>query len=150
MNRLVAILLIPFFVLGNSLAHSHGTAAHQSPSEGRAHFHFVSAHQQAHDHNSHGHSHQSHSHEQAHESDDSQPAPIEQPIDHDSDAIYIAIPDFMVTTCDRTLIETGSFGFVETVEDYFAGIRPSPRRDFPQLATTTELPLYLLHAALRL
>ncbi len=150
MYRLLVILLLPFFVVGNSLAHSHGSAAHPSPSEGRAHFHFVSAHQHVHDHHSHGHSHHRHSHDHDQKSEDSKAAPIEQPIDHDSDAVYIAALDFMATTSDRTLIEARSFCVVEAVEDYFARIRPSIRRDHPQLATTTELPLYLLHAALRL
>ncbi len=148
MYRIIAILLMPFFVVGNSLAHSHGSTAHQSPNPGRAHFHLVGAHHQAHEHDDHGHSHHGHSHD--HESDDSKPASAEQPIDHDSDAVYIAALDFMVTPSDRTLIETVSISDFETVDDYFAAIRPSPRRDYPHLATNTELPLYLRHAALRL
>ena len=152
MHRLVAILLIPFFVVGNSLAHSHGAAAHQSPSQGRAHIHVGSAQKHGHSDESHGHSHHDHghSHGKDHTSDDSKPAPVEKSVDHESDAVYVTAADFMVTTSDRMPIEDGSCAAVETYEDYFSGIRPPSRLDRPPLVTTTELPLYLLHAALRL
>ena len=37
--------------------------------------------------------------------DDSKPAPVEQPVDHESDAVYVTAADFMVTTSDRISIE---------------------------------------------
>ena len=152
MHRFVAILLIPLFVVGNSLAHSHGSAAHQSPSQGRAHIHVGSAPKHGHSDESHGHSHHDHGHGDGKDyaSDDSKPAPVEKSVDHESDAVYVTAGDFMVTTSDRMSIEVGSCADVETYEGYFSGIRPPSRLDHPPLDTTTELPLYLLHAALRL
>ena len=158
MNRFVAILLMPFLVVGNSLAHSHGSAAHPSQSQGRAHFHVGSTPQQGHEHKSHGHSHHGHSHDhshdhdhdQDHESDDSQPAPLEKPVGHDSDAVYLVAADFVYITSDRTSIEVGSYAVIEKVEDYLAEVRPPASRDLRIRSTTPELPLYLLHAALRL
>jgi hypothetical protein len=152
MHRLIAILLIPFFVVGNCLAHAHGSAAHRSTSPGRAHIHVASATQHKHSHESHGHSHHDHghSHGQEHASDDSKPAPVEKPVDHESDALYVTGADFMVTISARIAIKAGSCAFVETVVGYCSGIRPPSRRDRTPLDTITELPLYLLYAALRL
>lgn len=154
MHRLIAILLIPFFVVGNCLAHAHGSAAHGSTSQGRAHIHVASATQHKHSHESHGHSHHDHDHAHHHgldhASDDSKPAPVEKPVDHESDAVYVTGADFMVTTSDRLSIEVGSRTFGETFGSYSSGNRIPSRRVHPPLDTTTELPLYLLHAALRL
>ena len=159
MHRLIAILLIPFFVVGNSLAHSHGSAAHQSPSQGRAHIHVGSAPQHAHNHESHGHSHHEHGHghdhhsktsEQKQKRDDSKPAPIEKTVDHESDAVYVATADYVVTTSARISTEMGSCDVVESVEDYLSCTRPNSWHERPPLASPPELPLYLLHAALRL
>ena len=152
MHRLLAILLMPFFVLGNSLAHSHGSLAHQSPSQGRAHFHVGSTPQHGHEHHSHGHSHDGHSHghDQEHESDDSLPAPVKTPDDHDSDAVYVVAADFVVTISDRSSIEVGQYAAPEVVEDFLAAIRPPAGCELRIRSTTPELPLYLLHAALRL
>lgn len=162
MHRLVAILLIPFFVVGNSLAHSHEPAAHLSPSQGRAHIHVGSAPQHVNSHEAHGHSHHGHSHghdhgkshahasDQNHISDNSKPAPVEKPVDHESDAVYVSTADFFGTTSARISIEVTSCAVVEAVEDYLSGIRTNSLHDRPPLASTTQLPLYLLFAALRL
>ncbi len=158
MHRLIAILLIPFFLVGNSLAHSHGSAAHQFPSSGRAHIHVGSATQhghslECHEHSHHGHD-RGHSHghaaNQNHKSDSSKRAPVESTADHESDAIYIAASVFVGTSSARASIEVDSCDFVDTIEGYLPGNRLPARHDRPPLATTTELPLYLLHAALRL
>jgi hypothetical protein len=152
MNRLIAILLMPLFVVGNSLAHSHSTAAHQSPGEGRAHFHVGSAPQQGH-HNHDSHEHANHDHHDHdgddHDSDEHESAPV-APAEHDSDAVYVATTDFVFTACDRISIEIDAHAFVGTVVCLLTDFRPSVLRDRPPLATTTQLPLYLLHAALRL
>ena len=149
MNRLIAILLIPLFVVGNSLAHSHSTAAHPSPGDGRAHFHFGSAPHHGHDHHD-SHEHAKHDHHgHHHESDEPGSAPV-APVEHDSDAVYVAAADFMFTACDRISIEIDKHAFVGTVDCLLTDFRPPVLRDRPPLATTTQLPLYLLHAALRL
>jgi hypothetical protein len=161
MCRLIAILLVPFFAVGNSLAHSHGSAAHPSSSHGRAHIHVGSDPQHSHGHASHGHSHHGHRHKHPNhrhgdavgqncKSDDSNPAPIELPFEHESDAVYVAAADFMVTASAQFSIEVGLCAAVETVEHYLSTIRSRTRLDRPPLAVISELPLYLLHAALRI
>ncbi len=153
-NRLIAILLMPLFVVGNSLAHSHRTAAHQSQGLGRAHFHVGSALQHGH-HNGAPHKHANHDHHghdddgHDHESDAFESAPV-APVEHDSDAVYVVAADFVYTACNRIFVEIASYSFVGTVACLLTDFRPSVLRDRPSLATTTRLPLYLLHAALRL
>ncbi len=159
MDRLIAILLIPLFVVGNSFAHSHGTAAHQSPIPSRAHFHVNSDPHHGHDkheshehshHHHHGHDHHGHHHdEHDQESDESKSSPL-APADHDSDAVYVVAADFLYTTCYRIAIEIDSHAFIGTVVCLLTDFSPTVRRDRPPLATTADIPLYLLHAALRL
>ena len=149
MNRLIAILLMPLFIVGNFLAHSHSTAAHQSPGEGRAHFHIGSAPQHGHpNHDSHKHANHDH-HGHDHESDESESAPV-VPVEHDSDAVYVVAADFVYTACERISVAIASHSFVGTVPCLLTDFRPFALRDRPPLATTSQLPLYLLHAALRL
>ncbi len=154
MNRLIAILLMPLVVVGNSLAHSHSTAARPSPGEGRAHFHLGSVPKHGHpnhdshehaNHHHHGHDHDGHDHE----SDESESAPV-VPVEHDSDAVYVVAADFVYIASDRISAEIASHSFVETVPCLLTDFHSSVRRDRPPLATSTQLPLYLLHAALRL
>lgn len=149
MHRLIAIMLIPLFAVANSLAHSHSTAAHQASSHGRAHFHVGIAPQHSNqDHEPHEHSHHGHGHD--HERDDSESAPV-NPADHDSDAVYLVAADVVYTTSDRSLIEFDSDAVVKTVKDYPPQIQTSNRwRDRRRYSTAPEIPLYLLHAALRL
>jgi hypothetical protein len=54
------------------------------------------------------------------------------------------------TTCYRISIEIDSHAFIGTVVCLLTDFCPTVRRDRPPLATITQLPLYLLHAALRL
>ena len=160
MQRLVAILLIPFLVVGNSFAHAHGSAAHLSPGQGRAHIHVGSTTKHGHSHESHGHSHHSHGHDHGHnhghandqnpKRDDSKPAPLEKTVDHESDALYVAAADLMVKTTSRVSIEVDSCAVVESVAYCLSGIFMPSRLAHPLLAMTSGLPLYLLHAALRL
>jgi hypothetical protein len=159
MNRLIAILLMPLLVVGNSLAHSHSSAAHQSPGEGRAHFHVRSAPQHGHrnhdshehaNHDHHGHDHHGHDHHgHDHERNDPESAPV-APVEHDEDAVYVVAGDFVYTACERISIEIASYSFVAAAACLITDFRPSVLRDRPPLTTPPQLPLYLLHAALRL
>lgn len=151
MNRLIAILLMPLFVVGNSLAHSHSTAGHQSPGGGRAHFHVGSApHHGHHHHDSHEHANHDHDHaDHDHERDESKSAPL-APVKHDSDAVYVVAAAFIYNACDRISTEIDAYSFVGTEACSLTDFRPSVLRDRSLLGTTTQLPLYLLHAALRL
>lgn len=141
MNRLMAILLMPLFVVGNSFAHSHGKFTHQSPGESHAHLHVGSAQHHKHSHHDH------HGHD--HESDESESAPV-APLEHDSDAVYLVAADFVYTACERISIEVETQYFVGTVPCLLKDFRPYSLRDRSSHATTTQLPLYLLQAALRL
>jgi hypothetical protein len=154
MHQLLAILLMPVFVVGNSLAHSHSTATHRSASESRTHFHVGSA--QEHGHHHHGshqhvkhdhHGHDHHGHDHATDSPETTPV---APVEHDSDAVYIDVSDFVYTAFDRHPIEIEACPFFKTRSCLLTVFRPSMLRDRPPLATTSQLPIYLLHAALRL
>lgn len=148
MNRLIAILLVPFFVVGNSLAHSHGDATHRSGNGARAHIHIGGA---AHDdHRHHGpHGHSQHHHAPEHDGGGPESMLVD-PTEHDADAIYLAAGDALFTASERcsleleTLVEPGT----ETV---FLGVScRSPGVLTLRAGDPAGLPLYLLQAALRL
>jgi hypothetical protein len=50
----------------------------------------------------------------------------------------------------RISIEVDAYSFTATVTCLLTNFRPSAMWDRPPIATITQLPLYLLHAALRL
>lgn len=158
MFRLAAILLIPIFVVGNSFVHSHGAAAH-SPGHSRTHIHVAGASHHERSHASDGH-HLGHDHGHVHRGkhhvhDDenggkgSQQEPIESPLDHDSDAIYLVAADLTAICTDRFSVEFDSPAEAN-IGGWLVNLRPKhlclqPHRS-PPLGQT----LYLLHAALRL
>lgn len=148
MDRLIAILLIPFYVMGNSLAHSHGIATFQSVTENRAHIHVNGGLE--HDHGSHGHSHKSHHHDHRdHDGDipDSTPA---DPVEHDSDAVYLVATDSFFTS-ERGSLDFDSQYFRESAPRAVLVVDSLVQRlHIPPLSCTSGLPLYLLLAALRL
>jgi len=156
MHQLVAILLIPILVVGNSFAHSHGPAAHSPASQHRAHFHFVGAAHHVHGHaahgNDHGHSHhgEHHSHQDEHGDNGSQHEPIETPVDHDSDAIYLVTADLATTSANRVSIELDTKFAARVVEFEIVDWQSSNFFLQPDESPPSQLPLYLLHAALRL
>ncbi|EMI57509.1 hypothetical protein [Rhodopirellula sallentina] len=121
MIRLVSLLLIPLFVLGHALPHSHaGTGVVEPDGHSiRAHIHLAGGHHHGHDHanddhdhadsihadNDHAdndHDHSVHDHCNGESSDSSEsktqaPASVSVPMDHDSDAIYLADVDGAVS-----------------------------------------------------
>jgi hypothetical protein len=156
MHRLVAILLIPIFVVGNSFAHSHGSAAHSPASHQRAHIHVGGDDHHEHGHAAHGHDHghkrhgEHHPHEDEHESNGAQQEPIAPPVDHDSDAIYLVASDFATTSTGRVSIE---LDYQLALPQFGVSFVDSPAKipcPQPHKSPPFELPLYLLHAALRL
>jgi len=158
MYRLIAILLIPMFVVGNSFAHSHGSAAHSSEGHGRTHLHVGnSSHHDSshepHDH-AHGHSHHDHhqhSHVEDHCHKDADSTPLEVPADHDSDAIYLVSFDLALNCGDRPSIENDAQALVHNTDFSFADVRASIQRPQADHSPPLQrLPLYLLNAALRL
>jgi len=145
MNQLVVILLIPFLLLGNVLAHSHGSGAHQSANHSRAHIHIGSALH----HGYHSHDAEDHHHGHDHESEEQESAPL-PPAEHNSDAIYLASVGDAYTPSDRVSTEFGASCFIDAPPCILNESRPPAVRSCKLTADPSELPLYLLHAALRL
>lgn len=158
MNRIVTILLIPLFVVGNALAHSHGTVAHPSNVQTRSHVHVSggSHHDQdahdSHHHHSHDHDHRHHgqdhqNHDQDGESSDSTPV---APVEHESDAVYLVAVDWLFTPSERCLLVLDSQFLHATAISVIPIANRQPNLNTPLFFRTAELPLYLLHAAQRL
>jgi hypothetical protein len=151
-TKILTILLIPLLVLGRSFAHVPCGAAHASQEDNRTHFHvgFDSNpshgdHDHSHDHGS--HSHGSHSHGN-HTHDHESPASEQQ--EHDSDAIYLIVPDGEFSTPNGLAIDfaaTAVFGHVA------ARISKPSLCMNRYVATFHRIhgpPLYLLHCAIRI
>lgn len=146
MTRLVSLLLVPFFVLGQALPHSHaGTGVVEPDGHSiRAHIHLSGDHHHDHDGDEH---HQS--------ADATGPktatsAAISVPADHDSDAVYLADTDW---TASRTVAAPQ----VDSTEVVWTSFAPSVGRDISlgwRLDHPPDryagLPVYLLTASLRL
>jgi hypothetical protein len=130
-TKILTILLIPLLVLGPSFAHVPCGAAHASQEDHRTHFHvgFDS-----------NHSHGDHDHE----------SPASEQQEHDSDAIYLIVPDGEFSTPNGLTIDfaaTAVFGHIAARIS-----RPSLCMN-RYLATFHRIhgpPLYLLHCAIRI
>lgn len=144
MARLPSLLLIPFFVLGQTLPHSHGGTGVVEPNghELRPHVHVYS----------HGHGH---SHDQHHEYGvarnlialDGSIAPAS---DHDSNAIYLAAANPLLTRVAADFeIEAFSTDWVAAWIPIATDTWSLRRTEHPpdQYAT---VPIFLLTASLRL
>lgn len=172
MNRLTSLLLIPFFVLGQAVPHTHAGTGVTEPNghDLRPHVH-LNGHTHDH-HHPHGHAHphgQAHSHGHAHSHDDDhnhaalheQASTGEQagpnsrlipPTNHDSDAIYFAASGDCLT---RVLASFS--GVVDAADSVImalswpiaveARLRACPCGPPDRYAT---LPIYLLTASFRL
>ncbi|GAA4463630.1 hypothetical protein [Novipirellula rosea] len=149
MIRFVSLLLIPFFVLGQALPHSHAGTGVAEP-EGHAvrpHLHLHS-----HDHHHDGESHD-HDHADRHAGEDDLAADAEGILpasDHDSDALYLTASGQSLTRHSQSFeidvyaanLDASTLPVVvDTRCRYHASVPPDP------LAT---LPIYLLTASLRL
>lgn len=147
MTRLLAILLVPFFVVGNSFAHSHVDAAQTSSVASRAHVHVGGAHE-----HHHGHSHHRHEDRQHEDRHDNARATCPQatPVDHDADAVYLTTPEYIRSTSPDASAEQTSLSSDPLVgsDCYHSCLFRSFELD--RSASSSGPPLYLLHAALRL
>ncbi|EMI17602.1 putative secreted protein [Rhodopirellula maiorica SM1] len=146
MIRFVSLLLIPFFVLGQALPHSHAGTGVAEP-EGhslRPHVHLHS-HDHHHGDETHHHDHHAAEDDLATDAQGLLPAP-----DHDSDAFYLAASgqsltrhtqsievDVHVADWDAFLLPFA----VDTRCHYRISVPPDPH---------ATLPIYLLTASLRL
>ncbi|TWU46572.1 hypothetical protein [Rubripirellula reticaptiva] len=153
MNRLVSLLLIPMFMLGQPLPHSHAGACVDQADDhaSRPHVHFAQ-----HDHH-HGHSHAERESETDYHRDDSGVADAADDIaaifgmnGHDDDAFYLANS---TPSHHRLSIggEQNHFAVVPFNVPEHLGCRPmSGPQILVPLQRRSSLPIYLLTASLRL
>jgi len=157
MQRLLVILLLPFFVVGNTFAYAHCTTAHSSPSHCRAHIHIGNSSQHGHEHHghqqaeSHAHTHTGHDHERYdHENHASQPSIFKGPVDHDSDAVYVVAVDLWISSINVGSLLLGSQPSVVGGNHCLPMVRSAVWGELRRSSLGSVTRLYLLHAALRL
>jgi len=157
LQRLLAILLMPFFLVGNSFAHSNCAPLQSSAETARAHIHLGSGwhhhHHDGHSHADHGHRRHSHGGRSSQDSSDSIPLVASQAAatdHHDSDAIYLASGEYWFSIAKQVSKELDSIGIVKFFEAHSATIEPPCRQPLHQQARASARPIFLLHAALRL
>lgn len=142
MNRLLSLLLIPFFVLGQALPHSHaGTGVAESSDHAlRPHVHL------------HGHEHAHDDHHDHADSDES-PSRIDLLLpadDHDSDAVYLAASAQSLTRVSGSLaVDVHLADWAAIPMPITVDTRSRYRTSDPPDRYAT-LPIYLLTASLRL
>lgn len=156
MNRLVALLLIPMFMLGQPLPHSHAGVGVDQPDDHAARPH-VHLSQQDHQH---GHSHSLCDHQVDHQLGDSDHSGTLDAADdvvtifglngHDDDAFYLANLAF-----SHCRLSNGGQQNHFTVLDFnarvFSSCRPiSDQQSLIPSQRYSSLPIYLLTASLRL
>ena len=148
MSRFVSLLLVPFFVLGQCLPHSHAETGVAEPDG-----HALRPHVHLH---SHGHSHDDHDEhgdddERGEASDSTSSSDVLLPAaDHDSDAVYLASSGQLLTR------SSGAFGIKVPLADR-VNLSPPIVVDTRLRRSTSDLPdryatvpIYLLTASLRL
>jgi hypothetical protein len=151
MNRLVSLLLIPIFMLGHELPHSHAGTGVVEP-EGhslRPHVHVSVDHDHDHDDDGHKHHHTG-SQSEPDSSETATTATLSVPTDHDSDAVYFVDIDW---TASRTVAGPQ----IDTTTLVWTSLAPSDKRDRRLGCRIVDppdryagLPIYLLTASLRL
>lgn len=151
MNRLLSLLLIPFFVLGQALPHSHaGIGVHQPDDHAaRPHVHLSGGHSHHHDCDDHSHSHADQV-ASTNPVDSVQTDVSATPVEHDSDAIYLAQSNSFPVRASA--IGQLSFATVGTLVEYLSD-RPVPSGvccSKQSLDRSAGLPIYLLVNSLRL
>ncbi len=149
MNRLLSLLLIPFFVLGQVLPHSHaGIGVHQPDDHAaRPHVHLFGGHSHHHDSDDHSHVDQAAS---TNPVDSIGTVVAATPVEHDSDAIYLAQSNSFPSRASA--IGQLSFATVGTIVELLSD-RPVPSGVCCSKITLDRcagLPIYLLVASLRL
>ncbi|MFG0261361.1 MAG: hypothetical protein ACF788_03125 [Novipirellula sp. JB048] len=152
MVRFVSLLLIPFFVLGQALPHSHAGTGMVEPDG-----HALRPHLHLHSHDHHHHHGDEHHHHHAEVQDPgAQAAGISAGIfpvpDHDADALYLAASGPPLTPPSPSIpIEVPVAGWDALITPLATGFDAQRRyrtSDPPDPLTT--LPIYLLTASLRL
>jgi len=149
MYRVVSLLLIPMFMLGHVLPHSHAGTGVVEPGEHsiRGHIHLVGGHHHDQDGENHEHHHGDQS--DATGSKAATSATFSATTDHDSDAVYLAENHW---TSSRTTVPQ-----VDSAVLVWTSFSPSVERDSRMGCRFGDppdryagLPIYLLTASLRL
>lgn len=146
MNRFLSLLLIPFFVLGQCLPHSHASSGVAEP-DGHALRPHVHLHGHVHDD---VHARDDH-HEHADEGESTSPNDSLAPAaEHDSDAVYLVASGQSLTRTSGAIgIEVHSADWVAFSVPITVDVRSRWRTSDPPDRYRT-LPIYLLTASLRL
>lgn len=148
MNRLVSLLLIPFFVLGQTLPHSHAGSRIVEPDghAERPHVHFST-----HDHN-HSHARGAHSHSD-------RPSDGDTDVDgdglssadgHDSDAVYLNVSPHLMTLTAQATASQGQVANWQVAVIPLAAKSECRFRSGDPPDRYAVLPIFLLTASLRL
>ena len=151
MTRVVSLLLIPMFMLGPILPHSHaGTGVNEPDGHSiRPHIHLTGGHHHDHDGDDHDHHHAGEQSESEH-SEATAIATLSVPIDHDSDAFYVADTDWTASrTVGKTQVDSAAVVWTSLAPSVDRDSRPSCRCGDPP-DRYAGLPIYLLTASLRL
>ena len=140
MVKIVSLLLIPFFVLGQALTHSHAGTGIADPDGHASHPHV----------HLHGHEHSDHHHNpSAEDAKPSQGDELSCAVDHDADAIYFNESAKLTRACTSIAIAIRLDDFVVySVPVVVEGQCRYHAGDPPDLHA--KLPIYLLIASLRL
>ena len=162
MNRFVSLLLIPIFMLGHVLPHSHAGTSVVEPNGHslRPHIHLSSDHHHDdHHHDDHDdddHDDDDHEHHHAGDQSDGEhsetaaTATLSVPTDHDSDAVYFSDSDWTASrTVATTLVDSATVAWTSLAPSFDCDSRPGCRCGDPP-DRYAGLPIYLLTASLRL
>lgn len=133
-TKILTLLLVPLLVLGHSFAHVPCGAARASQEDNRTHFHvkFGTNHDHSHDH---GHDHES---------------PSDEPHEHDSDAIYLIVPDGEFSTPNAVTIDCTAASIFGHLIAYDSKPTLCMNRCIAALNRIHGPPLYLLCCAIRI
>jgi hypothetical protein len=146
-TKTLTILLIPLLVLGNSFAHVPCGAAHSSQDDNRTHFHVGFGSHHSHDDHEHSHDHDSHSH--GNHNYDHESSACDQD-EHDSDAIYLIVPDGEFSTPNGVTIDFEATAVFGHVAECFSKPSLCLNRYVETFNRFHGPPLYLLHCAIRI
>ena len=140
-HRLLSLILIPLFVLGPALPHSHAGSESAPANHGlRPHVHL------------HGHDHHNHGdeHHHAHDDEPSENDSLSTSAEHDSDAVYFAVSDqFPSRSTALERIDLGQLQWIPAeLDDPTSTATAFQVVDPPDSFPT--LPVYLLNRTLRL
>ena len=140
MHRLIALLIIPFLAVGQPCPHSHGGSFAQGDHAARPHVHVGHG---THDHGDH--------HHHDHHGGESDGTTSDLPIDHDADAIYVGGGQFFLPHTDnaRSHVEVDITVFSRPDRELLS-VEQRPLVNGHPIPIEKRLPLFLLHAALRL